>query len=352
MMIGLSWPAWRHRIEWRKLLVIVSLLAFAGTLAERTMSAGARRRSLEKTRASGSNKAVVVVDDAKFDRYVTGVPRQYEAIVFFTAAAAEFKCQSCRVVHDQFLAVAESYASAKSKKPEVLKGADIYFFVADFSRNQGSFSQVGLQTVPRIVHFPSALAEGEGGRYAVDPSQQMQMMNKVEAEDIARFVKDRTGATVSIVRPEPPVTIILSVLLIVALLSLKPILRNLGALLRVIRNKYMWLALSLMVYTFGISGGVYDIIRNPAPFHFKPDGSIMWFHPQANVQLVAEGFITGFLTLLCGLWGILLVEVAPKLESPRSRQVAVITFGAGFLYFFFNVMKLYRSKNGWYRPIF
>ena len=60
--------------------------------------------------------------------------------------------------------------------------------------------QVGLQTVPRIVHFPSALAEGEGGRYAVDPSQQMQMMNKVEAEDIARFVKDRTGATVSIVR--------------------------------------------------------------------------------------------------------------------------------------------------------
>lgn len=53
-----------------------------------------------------------------------------------------------------------------------------------------------------------------------------------------------------------------------------------AALLRTIRNKYLWLAVSLLVYTFGISGGVYDIIRNPAPFMMKPDGTFMWFHPQ------------------------------------------------------------------------
>ncbi|CAN0111577.1 unnamed protein product, partial [Ectocarpus sp. 12 AP-2014] len=55
-----------------------------------------------------------------------------------------------------------------------------------------------------------------------------------------------------------------------------------GAVLRVIRNKYLWLATSLLVYTFGISGGVYDIIRNPAPFMVKQDGFIMWFHPQVR----------------------------------------------------------------------
>lgn len=55
-----------------------------------------------------------------------------------------------------------------------------------------------------------------------------------------------------------------------------------GALLRVIRNKYLWLATSLLVYTFGISGGVYDIIRNPAPFMIKQDASIIWFHPQVR----------------------------------------------------------------------
>ena len=55
-----------------------------------------------------------------------------------------------------------------------------------------------------------------------------------------------------------------------------------AALLRTIRNKYLWLAVSLLVYTFGISGGVYDIIRNPAPFMMKPDGTFMWFHPQVR----------------------------------------------------------------------
>ena len=55
-----------------------------------------------------------------------------------------------------------------------------------------------------------------------------------------------------------------------------------GAILRAIRNKYLWLAVSLLVYTFGISGGVYDIIRHPAPFMMKQDGTLMWFHPQVR----------------------------------------------------------------------
>lgn len=59
-------------------------------------SAGTRRRSLEKALASSQTGNVVVVDDAKFDRFVTGVPRQYEAVVFFTASGAAYKCASCR----------------------------------------------------------------------------------------------------------------------------------------------------------------------------------------------------------------------------------------------------------------
>lgn len=39
---------------------------------------------------------MVTVDDNKFDRFITGVPRQYEAVVFFTAAGASYKCTSCR----------------------------------------------------------------------------------------------------------------------------------------------------------------------------------------------------------------------------------------------------------------
>lgn len=315
------------------------------------MSAGVRRRSLEKARASTPGGAVVAVDDAKFDRFITGVPRQYEAVVFFTASGASYKCASCRLHLDEFTVMAESYKAARENEPESLKGADIFFFVADFSRNQRSFQQLGLQSVPKVMHFPPSLAEGEGGRYETTPSQHMIMAGKSSAEEMARFVKDRTGASITIARAEPPVAIILCVLLVLAVLAIKPLLSNLGALLRTIQNKYLWLSISLMVYTFGISGGVYDIIRNPAMFTFKQDGSILWFHPQANVQFVAEGFITGFMTLLCGMFGILLVHWAPTRKSQGRRNLAAGLCGALFIVFFINVLKLYKSKNPWYRPL-
>lgn len=63
------------------------------------------------------------------------------------------------------------------------------------------FLQLGLQQVPKIIHFPPALAEGEEGRYIMaDPGQQMQMGNKASAENMARFVKERTGASILITR--------------------------------------------------------------------------------------------------------------------------------------------------------
>eukprot|EP00752_Nemacystus_decipiens_P006351 g5725.t1 len=248
--------------------------------------------------------------------------------------------------------MAESYQATKANNPEVLNDLDIYFFVADFSVNQNSFYQLGLQTVPKIMHFRPALAESGGGRYATEPSQHMHMAGQIMAESMSRFVKERTGVSIPIVRPEPPVTIILCVLLVLVILSIKPVLSNFGTLLRTVRNKYLWLAVSLMVYTFGISGGVYDIIRNPAPFMMKPDGTFLWFHPQPSVQFVVEGFITGGLTLMCGMLAILLVQVAPKLRSHIAQKIAVAAFGMGFLMLFVNVMSLYKSKNNWYRPVF
>lgn len=61
-----------------------------------TQSASGRRRSLEAARNNAPGGAVIPVDDVKFDRFVAGIPRQYESIVYFTAADATYKCGSCR----------------------------------------------------------------------------------------------------------------------------------------------------------------------------------------------------------------------------------------------------------------
>lgn len=62
------------------------------------------------------------------------------------------------------------------------------------------FAQLGLQTVPKILHFPPALAEGDGGRYATEPSHHMHMAGQVMAESMSRFVKEKTGVSIPIVR--------------------------------------------------------------------------------------------------------------------------------------------------------
>ena len=46
--------------------------------------------------------------------------------------------------------MAESYKTTRQNTPEALKGAEIFFFVADFARNQRSFQQVGGTTQYRI----------------------------------------------------------------------------------------------------------------------------------------------------------------------------------------------------------
>lgn len=57
--------------------------------------------------------------------------------------------------------------------------------------------------MPRVIHFPPVLAEGEEGRYIIaDPAQYMYMERNKSTEDLARFVKDRTGELILITRQE------------------------------------------------------------------------------------------------------------------------------------------------------
>lgn len=83
-------------------------------------SAGVRRRSLEKARASTPGGAVVAVDDVKFDRFITGVPRQYEAVVFFTASGASYKCASCRCEKPSLLDVLSRFSGRRTREKTVL----------------------------------------------------------------------------------------------------------------------------------------------------------------------------------------------------------------------------------------
>ncbi|CAN0032325.1 unnamed protein product [Discosporangium mesarthrocarpum] len=125
-----------------------------------------------------------------------------------------------------------------------------------------------------------------------------------------------------------------------------------GALVRLVRSRKLWMVVSMLIYVFSVSGGVYDIIRNPPIYSYHPQGGggVRWFHPAPNVQFVAEGFITGIMNLITGMAGVILIQAAPNLKDPKARSTMAMTASVVFVYLFYQVMSLYRTKNRWYRP--
>jgi hypothetical protein len=78
----------------------------------------------------------------------------------------------------------------------------------------------------------------------------------------------------------------------------------------------------------------------------------MLFYPQANSQFVAEGFIIGFLNLMCGGSLIFIAVAAPKFKSENNRSAAIIGGMTVFTICFMAIRGLYKMKNQWYGSVF
>lgn len=74
----------------------------------------------------------------------------------------------------------------------------------------------------------------------------------------------------------------------------------------------------------------------------------MLFYPQAGSQFVAEGFIVGFLNLMCAGSLIFIGVAAPKFKSENNRLAAVIGGMIVFLICFMQIRGLFVMKNRWY----
>jgi hypothetical protein len=77
-------------------------------------------------------------------------------------------------------------------------------------------------------------------------------------------------------------------------------------------------------------------------------GQIMFFYPQSGSQFVVEGFVIGFLNLLCAGSLIFLTMFAPKFKSGHSKAISIIVSIIVFFVGFLQIQGLYHMKNRWY----
>ena len=315
--------------------------------------------------AAKSRGNVITLDDSTYDYYAMNSPRPYSLVVFLTAAHPKFKCSICKSLDQNLQAVAQAYKAKYSSREDMQK--EVFFLRIDYESSQRVFGKYDVTSVPLVFHIPpdfggeddfsvdvdedgDASPEKQKNSYHITHREKFQVPATVDADSIADFLRDRTGASVTIERSMVMSYVWLATFFGVVLAAVPYVMKSLDTFwLPLVRNKSLWAVVSAGIYTCAISGMIFDIIRSPPMYYANPqNGQIMFFYPQSGNQFVVEGFVIGFLNVGCAVSLVFLGIVAPKFKSEEHRTMAVV---AGIIFFvvcFWRIRNLYRRKNRWY----
>eukprot|EP01039_Chlorochromonas_danica_P007951 gene7952-8771_t len=299
--------------------------------------------------ASKAKSGVVTLDDASYAYYALAKPRTYSLVVFMTASHPKFKCSICKTIDRELSLVAQAYLQEVQGRGEEPR---VFFVRLDYESAQKTFQNYEVVSVPMVFHIGPQSSGGlaENNRnYSIAPRERFQVPPDVTAEAIASFLRDRANVSVEIRR-----SMFMTYVIIVAVFALmaalvKPVLNSLPFWLRIVRHKGIWAVVSSGIYTCAISGLIFDIIRSPPLYYANPQaGQLMFFYPHSGNQFVVEGFVIGFLNLLCALALIFLAAFAPHFKDEQWRTGSMIAAVVVFVVCFRLVRSLYTMKNPWY----
>jgi hypothetical protein len=297
--------------------------------------------------AANSKGNVITLNDATFAYYAVSNPRPYSLLVFMTAADPKYKCGVCKQLDREISLLAQSYATDIKAKGGT---QELFFIRLDYEKSQRMFQSYQTQSVPVVFHIASSQGDRENAKeYDIAQRDKFQVPQDPDAEMIGNFIRERTGISIKIEHSMIMTYVTLIVLFCGLAALVRPVIAYLPFFLGLIRMKSLWITISAGVYTCAISGLIFDIIRTPPMFHQdQRSGQIMLFYPQSGSQFVAEGFIIGFLNLMCAGSLIFVAAAAPKFKSENNRSAAVIGGMIVFTLCFLQIRGLYVMKNRWY----
>lgn len=147
------------------------------------------------------------------------------------------------------------------------------------------------------------------------------------AESMAEFVEAKTKLSVGPIH-RPPILSRNKIILIVVvvLIWLSFFVKKLLTGKTLLHDPRVWLAGSVFVYFFSVSGAMHNIIRKmPMFLQDRNDPSkLVFFYQGSGMQLGAEGFTVGFLYTLVGLLLAFMTHGLVKIKSVPVQRVVMI----------------------------
>ncbi|KAL8584509.1 hypothetical protein ACOMHN_016830 [Nucella lapillus] len=226
---------------------------------------------------------VVRLKGDRFHRYVEAAPRNYSVIIMLTAWQSERKCPTCKEAQAEFEIVANSWRSSKEHSSQ------LFFALADVDEAPEVFHHLRLNMAPVFVHYP--------GKTTPKRTDIMDI-NRLgfAAEQIARFVAERTEILVPIVRPPNYRSLAAMTVLGVVVAALLYVKRD---SLQLFSDPTGWAVSVLMMVVVMTSGQMWNFIQQPPLAHRDPrTGQTQYVFADFQDQFVLETYLVIFLHIL------------------------------------------------------
>ncbi|OIW12835.1 hypothetical protein TanjilG_24768 [Lupinus angustifolius] len=266
---------------------------------------------------STSNSGVIHLDDHSISRFLASAttPRPYSIFLFFDAVQfhdrpelrlAEYK--------KQFNLVSSSFIKNNPNN------AKIFFCDIEFQYSNLTYTRFGVRTLPHIRLV--------GPTQGFTDSEPMSKGDTTRfAESMAEFIEFKTNISVGPIHRPPLLSRIHIILITLAILAFIPyFIKKFIAGQTLFHSRKLWLAGSLFVYFFSVSGCMNNIIKK-APMYLVDNNNpskLVFFYQGHGMQLGAEGFIVGFLYTVVGLLLAFLTQGLVKVSNVIVKTLVML----------------------------
>jgi len=300
------------------------------------------------------------ISDKNFTRYIVDRPRDYHAVIMFTATAKQYQCSVCHMALKGFVEGAKAYHDGA----DFMAGADaafadstarleaaskrVAFFVLEVDQARSVFDDMGLESVPRIYALPPT-QEGSPKMRMQDFDIPVQVMVN-GAQSFLKAVSEKTGVSMEAkTRPAPALLVLCIVAYVLAWLATNAS-KDPSAALLWYRAPGLWVSVSTICFCVGVSGSIFCVIRSP-PWYgndFK-NGSLHIFAGQGREQYVLEGLLIALMAVLCGASAMVAYKATKMQVGTVMRHALVLAALAAFVTLATQLAEIYMFKTGWYR---
>ncbi|XP_065124109.1 dolichyl-diphosphooligosaccharide--protein glycosyltransferase subunit MAGT1 [Paramisgurnus dabryanus] len=274
-------------------------------------------------------RAVVRLNGDKFRRLVRAPPRNYSVIIMFTALQPQRQCAVCRQADEEYQILANSWRYSNSFTNR------IFFAMVDFDEGSDVFQMLNMNSAPTFINFP---AKGKPKRADTYDLQ----VRGFAAEQLARWVADRTDVHIRVIRPPNYAGPLMLGLLLAVIGSLAYLRRN---NLEFLFNKNVWAFSALCFVLIMTSGQMWNHIRGPPYAHKNPNtGQVSYVHGSSQAQFVAETHIVLLFNAAVTLGMVLLHEAATSDLDIGKRKIMCVV-GIGLVVLFFSwLLSVFKAK--------